>query len=1006
MLVTKKYTKNLKVAVCLFIAIAAIFLLGNFVLAGTSADLGLNYAAGTGLSNTQDIRITIAKIIRIALGFLGIIAISLIIYAGWLWMASAGNPEKIEQAKKILQNAVIGLIIILSAFAIVSFILNMLGNGSGGGRNRPGGGPGANYGLSALGNGIIESHYPARDQREVPRNTSIIITFREPMLASTLCTNPEAQLDNNGNVDNSKPLKCTGKDTDTTRKGNIKNEVMGIFKKIDEAKCINIGDNSPISSSACSSWTDAKVYSSSDNKIFVIVPINYLGSPSEYIDYTVYLGKGLKRQSGCLAADLLNNDSSKCDRAFPALDPDYGWSFQVSNKIDLTPPQVQKNGVFPSPDGLEGSDGAKDIRVSGGGQRAEGTITVNGVPSIDREARVVSADKQGENSPAAMIEAKDVNINKTCQREGYFVINAQNEQNDPSKPVIAILYRVDDQQHNTNLGNLGQGTFGVSGGKKQVVFTECNLTLTLPGATDIFKNGDLWLLRLSKATTADTVTLGDITYTATASSMESRPNFKVSSTDNIATAQSLRDVLRDPDVITGGAEKIARITAKVSGVAGNSINLSSSNSTALVISVMKNGEDQTSDVTHNGRTDQPMNSAIQINFNEAIMPLTVSGISDDVKDFIRVVNIGGSKHINAVCVENYECSSYKCEELAGNKKCAGNNGPKPSGQPCQADGECLSYKCDGTPTKVCVANELQGKFTVSNQYSTVEFLSDKECGFNACGEKIYCLPADSHLKVELNAASLISCADKQGKADNSLCVDKSPFNICETRADGKFCSYTENHITKYFPQAAKTYPNIVNGITDAAFNSLDGNRNGLAYGQGSYYNENAPATSEGDSFKWSFFISNVLDLIPPKITFTDPARNGSNVDLIKEITVKFDKLMLSSRLSTGSLTIRNGLKDILHYLLNLRSSIDQPLGYWVTNVGRTDNLGELISSDVSINHTSFSAIATYTAQAGSGLKDIYQNCFLPCDGPACSGTNKVDNQTPCCCNGTAATSCP
>lgn len=81
---------------------------------------------------TGDPRVLAANIIRIALGFLGIIAIGLIIYAGWLWMTAKGEADKIEKAKKVLISAAIGLLIILSAFAIASFILNKLIDAAGG----------------------------------------------------------------------------------------------------------------------------------------------------------------------------------------------------------------------------------------------------------------------------------------------------------------------------------------------------------------------------------------------------------------------------------------------------------------------------------------------------------------------------------------------------------------------------------------------------------------------------------------------------------------------------------------------------------------------------------------------------------------------------------------------------------------------------------------------------------------------------------------------------------
>jgi hypothetical protein len=46
----------------------------------------------------------------------------LIIYAGFLWMTSGGNEKHTEQAKNILTSAIIGLIIVLSAYAITAFI--------------------------------------------------------------------------------------------------------------------------------------------------------------------------------------------------------------------------------------------------------------------------------------------------------------------------------------------------------------------------------------------------------------------------------------------------------------------------------------------------------------------------------------------------------------------------------------------------------------------------------------------------------------------------------------------------------------------------------------------------------------------------------------------------------------------------------------------------------------------------------------------------------------------
>ena len=70
--------------------------------------------------------ILVAQIIQVVLGLLGIIFIILVIYAGFMWMSSAGNEDKISKAKKTLVAAVIGLAIVLSAYLITAYIISQL----------------------------------------------------------------------------------------------------------------------------------------------------------------------------------------------------------------------------------------------------------------------------------------------------------------------------------------------------------------------------------------------------------------------------------------------------------------------------------------------------------------------------------------------------------------------------------------------------------------------------------------------------------------------------------------------------------------------------------------------------------------------------------------------------------------------------------------------------------------------------------------------------------------
>lgn len=78
---------------------------------------------GLGLGNGDiDIREGASNIVAYLLSFLGLLAVIIILYGGYLWMTSAGNEDQIDKAKETLKSGVIGLIVILSALAIAVFV--------------------------------------------------------------------------------------------------------------------------------------------------------------------------------------------------------------------------------------------------------------------------------------------------------------------------------------------------------------------------------------------------------------------------------------------------------------------------------------------------------------------------------------------------------------------------------------------------------------------------------------------------------------------------------------------------------------------------------------------------------------------------------------------------------------------------------------------------------------------------------------------------------------------
>ncbi|MFA6099123.1 MAG: pilin [Patescibacteria group bacterium] len=87
--------------------------------ATVNKDLGTTFNLGT-----ADLESTVIKIVQWVLGFLGLVAVVMILIGGFQWMTAGGNEEKVASAKKVISAAVIGLIVILLAWAIVIFVVS------------------------------------------------------------------------------------------------------------------------------------------------------------------------------------------------------------------------------------------------------------------------------------------------------------------------------------------------------------------------------------------------------------------------------------------------------------------------------------------------------------------------------------------------------------------------------------------------------------------------------------------------------------------------------------------------------------------------------------------------------------------------------------------------------------------------------------------------------------------------------------------------------------------
>ncbi|MBI2051084.1 MAG: hypothetical protein HYT31_04795 [Parcubacteria group bacterium] len=115
--------------VLLAVAIAAPSSTGAQVADPRAADqqYGLGSASSftnVGLGKEDDLKGTLATVINIALGFLGIIAVIIVMFGGFKWMTAAGNEEQVGEARKLIVGGVVGLLVIFMAWAIASFVVS------------------------------------------------------------------------------------------------------------------------------------------------------------------------------------------------------------------------------------------------------------------------------------------------------------------------------------------------------------------------------------------------------------------------------------------------------------------------------------------------------------------------------------------------------------------------------------------------------------------------------------------------------------------------------------------------------------------------------------------------------------------------------------------------------------------------------------------------------------------------------------------------------------------
>lgn len=109
----RKNTKNAAAAIMVF----TIPIIALAQVSSPSDNIGGSVGLGT-----ANLKTVIVNVISLALSFVGLVSVVMIILGGFQWMVSAGNEERIARAKKTISGAIVGIIIVLLAWAIVTFV--------------------------------------------------------------------------------------------------------------------------------------------------------------------------------------------------------------------------------------------------------------------------------------------------------------------------------------------------------------------------------------------------------------------------------------------------------------------------------------------------------------------------------------------------------------------------------------------------------------------------------------------------------------------------------------------------------------------------------------------------------------------------------------------------------------------------------------------------------------------------------------------------------------------
>lgn len=949
---------NVKTALVGFLAFFIVLILAPLVVSAAGDVPTIDSTLqGTGIPMVN-LTVFLVNILRIFFGFLGVIAVFLLIYGGFVWMTASGETAKVEKAKQIIYNTIIGLIVIFSAFAISSFIMAWLtglggGGTSGGTTNIPGGN--GDWSRSAIGAGPIQSVYPAPNAVNIPINTRIAVTFKENIKPESICN-----VSANG--------FCEG----------------GIMKNVTICEISATGTDclagSVFNLAAYASSTVFQT-SANDKKTFVFYPKTYLGLDDNLNrTFKVVLNEGIIAEAtGKSVFDSMIRVKY------------YNWAFKTNGILDFDPPVIANYELYPNPDnqadvyaiGSQSSSGQAVIQLSAS-PRFDTPALLNDTPYVGTALSGVAITKVSGStaipSDYLKLETSGFDVKALTKQTLNFTVQSGTgryvtfNSSPDLTAILGVKYATPDECDGNARCLL------VSGGN----------TVNITGSGIVIKAngnfsgaaGSTWSFAVSPAVNGDVLTFVNGTTETNfifASSTWGAEISRASTTNGQPTTIKYTTIKSSNNILASTTLSLANtlnsklntaITAVVDPANTNKINLTPvsagannlrlfSQSSVLTISGGLSGSDRQTDRTAlpiGSKLDPYNNSVFRVTFNKAINPINVDS-------YIKV-KIGGVDMIASTTITN----QYKTIELMGTKPCGVNSCGK------------MMY-CWVDPNL--------------NPNSSI--------------------PATTTIV----AADLMACTNGTQEAGvNSWC--KTFGGTCDSAIDGGRCKLATGLYYPQAKANINGIVDMSNNSFNGNFNTAvkaNGSIIGNAEGPVSFFNANNPShfnglkfsykndnDTNGDNFSWSFFLSTQIDRAAPLISQIIPYGGSSfgagvNETFRDPVRLVFNGLMRMATLKPGwgyGINRTDPAWNTRYLLLKTITAGANPVGYWVNSLnldagtminnkieGANDGLADYTVADV--EHNAYDQAVNYGPMGANGLESITQNCLLPGSGPIDAG---------------------